>query len=244
MHDEIRAYYNGVALDYDGFYKDSVSQAEDLVIQKQLKALISPLSRVLDCGCGTGLAVELLSETPCCYTGLDISDNMLSVAREKYPGKVFIQGNIADMTCFSADTFDYIISLNGAFSHVLNYHNAISEFIRVLKPGGKIFVMVYGNLSLKRILRFAFIKRRGRYKIRNSTSLETMSSPAIFWTVKSLKNAFDSFREVRVSGLNLTADFFNARYDVSDALTHLEKELASPLFIQQFAHALIIRAEK
>ncbi len=244
LHSESENYYDSVASHYDTYYHDGVSQAEDLIIKAHLQNVIKPQSRVLDCGCGTGLAVALLSDVPCYYTGIDISKNMLSVAKKKYPDKTFIHGDISSMPSLSAGTFDNIISLNGSFSHVINYPDAINEFFRLLKPGGEAFVMVYGRFSLKRILRGAFFKRRGRYNIRNCTSPKAMSSPAIFWSAQSLRKSFHSFSEVNVSGLNVTADFFKRRHDVNEALRHLKKELSYPALLQQFAHALILKATK
>lgn len=244
LHSESENYYDSVASHYDTYYDDSVSQAEDIIIKAHLQKIIKPQNHVLDCGCGTGLAVALLSDVPCCYTGIDISKNMLSMAKKKYPDKTFIHGDIASMPSLPAGTFDNIISLNGSFSHVINYPDAINEFLRLLKPGGKAFIMVYGRFSLKRVLRGAFIKRRGRYTIRNCTSPKIMSSPAIFWSAQSLRKAFHSFSEVNVSGLNVTVDLFKKRHNVNDALLHLKKELSYPSLIQQFAHALILKATK
>ena len=165
--EQIERYYDALANTYDDYYNDEISKAEDFLIGKLISDLINPYDNVLDCGCGTGLAKTLLSGVPCRYTGVDISNNMLEIAKCKHPNENFIHGDIANMPYLESDSFDSVISLNGAFSHVLNYNDAIKEFMRVIKPGGNLFIMVYSRFSFKRILDGSFIKTKGAYNIRN-----------------------------------------------------------------------------
>ena len=119
--DEIENYYNTLAHTYDNYYADEISSAEDFIVGKHLSKLIKPNSSVLDCGCGTGLAKTLISSIPCNYTGVDISNEMLEMAKRKHPNDTFIHGDIEKMPYLDSASFDNIISLNGAFSHVINY---------------------------------------------------------------------------------------------------------------------------
>src|SRR5262245_56612258 len=73
---------------------------------------------LLELACGTGAVVERLSEY---YqiAGLDISIEMLSVARKKIPGAPLVQ---ADMVTFElGQKFDVIICVFDSINHILNF---------------------------------------------------------------------------------------------------------------------------
>lgn len=96
---------------------------------------LSPRDRVLDVGCGTGLASRPLIENAFAVTGVDVSDPMLAKARERYPTATWIEGS-AEALPFQPHTFDAAISAQ-VFHHV-DRAKAIAELVRVLKPGGTI----------------------------------------------------------------------------------------------------------
>lgn len=73
-------YYDQIAHLYDDLYQSSISKAEDYIVKQRLENLILPDQEVLDYGCGTGLARELLQEMIIKYTGIDISPEMINIA--------------------------------------------------------------------------------------------------------------------------------------------------------------------
>lgn len=77
-------------------------------------------------------------------------------------------GDISDLSQFYDESFDCLVFLNGALSHVVDYKNAIRGFYRVLGRGGVLIVMLYSRYSISRILRMSFMRGSGIYKIRNS----------------------------------------------------------------------------
>lgn len=241
---KIEEYYDNLAYSYDDYYRDNISLAEDFLIKKSLLNFIEPDSNVLDCGCGTGLAKAMLSKISCNYTGIDLSSKMLEVAKKKHPSGNFIHGDITNMEYLNSGCYDNIISLNGSFSHVINYNDAINEFMRLLKPGGNLFLMVYSRYSIKRVLNGKFLRTIDNYNIRNSSISGGTTSPAFFWSISSLKREFCSFRNVNIKGLNITADVFKKSGDLNSAISILEKEMKLPLFFQNLSHALIIKAKK
>ncbi|MEU6355441.1 class I SAM-dependent methyltransferase [Streptomyces sp. NPDC047072] len=59
---------------------------------------LSEKARVLDLGCGTGLPTALqLAEAGCEVVGVDLSDRMVTVARENVPTGTFHRADIADL---------------------------------------------------------------------------------------------------------------------------------------------------
>ena len=71
--------------------------------------LIKKGSRVLELGCGTGQLLNAVS--PSFGLGVDLSINMVNIARTNYPDLNFIQGDMEDSNFISSieGTFDYII---------------------------------------------------------------------------------------------------------------------------------------
>lgn len=73
--------------------------------------------------------------------GLDFSDNMLHVAREKKMRQnmkqlEFIHGNAMDLP-FPDNSFDYV-TIGFGLRNVADYETALREMYRVVKPGGKV----------------------------------------------------------------------------------------------------------
>ena len=105
------------------------------VLLEQLAQI--PHGSVLDVGCGTG---ELLREVGLRFpetarTGLDLSANMLAVAREKLGGAVELVQGDAERLPFADGRFEVLLC-NDSFHHYPNPGAAAAEFARVLQPGG------------------------------------------------------------------------------------------------------------
>lgn len=100
--------------------------------------------RVLDVACGTGEFERLLLERNPTQkiTGIDISENMLSVAKEKYqtyPNVEFHQASVHSLP-FASQSFDLVVSAN-AFHYFDEPEVALAEMKRVLKPNGKLVIL-------------------------------------------------------------------------------------------------------
>lgn len=100
---------------------------------------------LLDVGCGTGWAIGevagLVNDKGVFY-GVDLSSKMIEKAKDNFSGKEnlhFIKAN-AESIPLDSDFFDIIICTN-SFHHYLHPDKAVSEFYRLLKKGGKVYVM-------------------------------------------------------------------------------------------------------
>lgn len=104
--------------------------------------------RVLEAGCGTGvLAREVIHRVrpDGSVTGLDLSESMLSVARGLCPEVDFRQGNAMDLP-FDDGSFDVVIA-SFMLMFVPEPARAVSEFWRVLRPGGRLVIAVWEALE-------------------------------------------------------------------------------------------------
>jgi len=103
---------------------------------------LKPGLAVLDVGCGTGWAIRRAADMARGqgkFCGIDISPGMIerAVAR-RGEGIEFRTGN-AEQLSYPDGTFDRIMCTN-SFHHYQNPQRAVSEFSRVLKPGGRLFI--------------------------------------------------------------------------------------------------------
>ena len=98
--------------------------------------------RVLDVGCGTGFATEGLIERTDDVWALDQSIHQLERAFEKFGkrGPVRFHRGDAERLPFADDSFDAYWS-SGSIEYWPNPVDALEEFRRVTKPGGRVLVV-------------------------------------------------------------------------------------------------------
>lgn len=128
--------YAKLARDYDRKWSFYIEAS----IRKTLARLqLSPESRVLDVGCGTGaLLAELRDAQPAIQlTGVDPVEAMLTIARERLPEDVVLRSAWAEELPFADGSFDRVISCN-MFHYVRQPLQALREMKRVLTPGGEL----------------------------------------------------------------------------------------------------------
>ncbi len=104
--------------------------------------------RVLDVACGTGILAREAARAVGhngSVVGVDINDGMLDVARMKSPGIAW-QSGAAESLPFEAASFDRVVSQFGLM-FFQDQIKAISEMLRVVRPGGKIGVAVWVSLE-------------------------------------------------------------------------------------------------
>ena len=102
----------------------------------------------MDIGCGNGrlrqwLNDEVIREGN--YYGLDLSKELLDIARKTHPKDHFFCGNMAERFPFGDDNFDSITGI-ASFHHLLNKKDqmqCLSECKRVLKPNGVLFLTTW-----------------------------------------------------------------------------------------------------
>ena len=256
-------YYNAVAPHYDDLYLDPLSLAENQIVGDLLMQRIRTLGtsvRILDLGCGTGLAYDLIAPVALKegikldYHGIDISEKMIYFADVKHYNNVDCRFEVKDMNHLSSiktESVDFVCSIFGSFSHAENYEHVIREIKRVLKPGGKLFLITYSPYSLRNI--WTAIRKRSLnsvkfnqpYDVRNNDA--TISCPAYFYSKQKMsllleKNGFD---QCHFQGLNLIGEvpFLKTFLRNSNAIGKvLRLELKLSPFTANFGHSLITEA--
>ncbi len=135
------AAYDQVAAQYDALFTRPIDLAENAVVFRAIRRLLTAGARVLDLGCGTGLALDYLPLAPEQYRGLDISPEMLRVARRKFPDYHFELGTMEALPTIPTRSVDVVLNLFGSFAYAQDRWSTLSEMQRVLKPGGCFFLM-------------------------------------------------------------------------------------------------------
>lgn len=103
---------------------------------------IAPGQRVLDVGCGTGAFLRLAAERGAVPFGLDASQALLEIARERVPDAELVAGEMERLP-YDDDTFDLVTGFN-SFFFAANLVAALREAGRVAKPGAPVVIQVWG----------------------------------------------------------------------------------------------------
>lgn len=120
-----------------GIYKMCKKDYPD-VLEELLKEDFTDL---LDCGCGTAPMLTLLQKKypDKHYTGIDLTPEMIEVAKAKnMPGVELIVGDCENLP-FSDCSFDVVICCQ-SFHHYPNVQDFFNSVYRVLRPGGRLIL--------------------------------------------------------------------------------------------------------
>lgn len=133
--------YDRLAAIYDRRWQDYINHSLAFFIDF---ADIAPETKVLDLACGTGeLAQLILNKNPQQQiTGVDISEAMLAIAKQKllaYTNVNLHHAAATELPC-SDRSFDLVICAN-AWHYFSDPKAVLLEIRRVLKPEGKVIIL-------------------------------------------------------------------------------------------------------
>lgn len=138
------AIFNQISSSYDQWYESKIGKFADQVETECAFSLfqIKPGMHILDIGCGTGNFSIKLAKKGAIVTGIDISENMLSIACKK-AAKENLTIHFRTMDSlnlkFPDRAFDGVFSM-AAIEFVIDDYKMIEEMFRVCKTGGPILV--------------------------------------------------------------------------------------------------------
>ena len=147
IKDIIRERWNEHCTKYDrhGYHSDERKEAWKSLLSQALGTETKKLG-ILDVGCGTGMITLPLAELGHNVTGIDLSEGMLKIAKEKASNfnlAVEFKLGDAENLPFEDELFDVVINRHLLWT-LPDPEKAISDWKRVLKPEGKL-VIVDGN---------------------------------------------------------------------------------------------------
>ena len=136
---------------YDFIYHDKDYDRECDFIENIFETTKKP-KEILEIGCGTGSYTKILLNRGYKVTGIDISCEMLEIAREKCSAK-FIEGDIR--TIKIDDKFDCCLAMFAVMGYITKNTDIIKVLINIrkhLKTGGIFIFDVWNGLGVMRIL--------------------------------------------------------------------------------------------
>ena len=138
MVDHIVDFFDRVAPLYDGWAGGQHGR-----VAARLVDLAAPQKReqVLDVGTGTGLVAHLVAPrvNPGTVIGIDLSANMLAIARTRKDRNVQFVGMAAEHLVFRPETFD-LVTMGESLTYFADPPTALAEAHRVLRSGGRLAV--------------------------------------------------------------------------------------------------------
>src|SRR5689334_13271405 len=99
--------------------------------------------RLLDVACGSGLAIELARLRGVVCSGIDASARLVAVARDRNPHADIRVGDMHALP-WDAGSFDVVTSFRGVWGTT---PDAVGEIHRVLAPGGRLGLTVWGHIK-------------------------------------------------------------------------------------------------
>lgn len=144
-------------------------------VPETLKKLgIKLKGKILDLGCGTGTAAQMFQASDNQFTGVDISRNMLDIAREKNVYETLAKADISTFLQNDKLNFDIVLALD-----VFDYIGNIENIIKAVAP--RPFIFTIENAAEK--IRDYHLTPAGRYQ-HNSQYIETLLHNAGYQKIK------------------------------------------------------------
>ena len=122
---------------YDDSYEGKLSEKFYTLVTENVR--LTDGMAVLEMGCGTGTILHRLSQR-CSISGhgIDVEEKMLEQARKKCPDMEILNCS-CDNTPFEDGKFDVIVACM-AYHHFPEQKRFREEALRVLKPGGSLYI--------------------------------------------------------------------------------------------------------
>ena len=134
--DKVREYFDNKAKQWDSFCLKSQEELKDVLKD----VAIHKGDKVLDLACGTGVITNILYEkAKRDIYAVDISPNMINIAKEKYKD-LPIHFSAIDFLAYEEKDFDVIV-LFDAYPHFLDFQSFKNKVFSSLKSGGYLYII-------------------------------------------------------------------------------------------------------
>ena len=138
--------FDAVAKKYDRT-NDLLSFYQSRLWRKALTKTVDPKpgERVLDIAAGTGTSSMALKREGVEVVAADFSKGMLEEGKRRYPELEFVFADAMKLP-FKDCEFD-VVTMSFGLRNVSDHKVALAEFLRVLKPGGRLVICEFSHVS-------------------------------------------------------------------------------------------------
>lgn len=158
------------------------------------KILIFPHQAILDVGCGTGNLLSMVPrETGTKLYGIDLSPEMVKLARAKLGPEVELKTGDSEHLPWAAGFFDLVYSTD-SFHHYPQPERVLQEMKRVLKQNGHLIIGdAWAPAPFRQVANFSFrFGKGGDYKLYSSREMVEMLTRVGFTGVDWQQRSFSS----------------------------------------------------
>ena len=228
----LEEYYN--SYDEEGRLLSRHGQVEYLTTMRYIEECLAGVTdpAVLEVGAGTGRYSVTLAKRGLRVTAVELVEHNLEVLRSKLDGTepiAAMQGNALDLSAFADGTFDLTMLL-GPMYHLYTKEDklrALSEAVRVTRPGGHILVAYCMNEPT--VIQYVF----GMNNLREVMELEMLTPD--WHCVSEPKEVFDLVRTEDIAELDAAVPVERVKLVATDGATNYKREYIDAMDDETFA---------
>jgi len=143
MNKKKKTSWSNVAAWYDDLLKKDSTYQSDVILPSLLKLMdIKSSDNVLDLACGQGFFTREFAKFGAKVTGVDISEELIKIAKEQNTGEISYSISSAHNLPFIKNESIDKISIILAIQNIDNLSDVINECYRILKVNGKLYIIM------------------------------------------------------------------------------------------------------
>jgi SAM-dependent methyltransferase len=132
--------------------------------------------RLLDVACGSGLALELAMLRGAAGAGIDASERLVAIARERSPDAEIVVGDMNALP-WEESSFTVATSFRGIWGTT---PAALGEIYRILTPGGQVGLTVWGHIKASSgAWALAPFRMAAPPKVQNQAAMVALGRPGV-----------------------------------------------------------------
>lgn len=138
---------------HDTYYGDIARHAAEEILKKVNHKVDR---KVIDLGCGSGILASILSENGMTVTGIDISADLLDIAKRKAPEAGFVHASLfdyeidfADIICAVGEPLNYLFDEKAGYAEITKLFKKVYE--KSARNGFFLFDIITDEVEIKKI---------------------------------------------------------------------------------------------
>jgi len=208
---------------------------------------------VLEIGCGMGTHAAMLARCGARITAIDLTEKAVETAKHRF--EIFgLQGEIkqadAEQLLFPDGSFDFVWSW-GVIHHSRSTESIVTEITRVLRPGGRVMIMVYYRPSLVYYLHAGLIRgvllgKLWRHSLQDIYTAASDGFYARVFNKKELKSLLaPNYSNLRLTVVGLKPELFPIpRTRLKEQLEEFTPDWLASTVLSRAGSMIVVEAEK